>query len=109
MQSKTAPFHAARGSASFRDAAPALSLMVQLFLFEKVKKFFLGLATVNQRVASLLGKGGKIPHRTGIGRRHFENLPAFQFSQCFFGAQNWLRAVESARVDFLGELHGVAQ
>ena len=79
MQGKTAPLHPARGSASFRDAAPALSLMFQLFLFEKVKKFFLGLATVNQRVASLLGKGGKIPHRTGISCRYFEYLAAFQF------------------------------
>ena len=60
---------------------------------------------LKQLVASLLGKGLKVSHRTGIGGQHLEQLAALHVSQGFLGLEDGQRAVQTARVNLFVDLH----
>ena len=54
-----------------------------------------------QGVAGLLGESLEIAQRTGVCANDFEHLPGHQFSQRFFGFQNWQRTVQATRIQRL--------
>src|SRR5664279_6382196 len=58
-----------------------------------------------QFIAGLLGKRGKVLHRTWIGGDDAQHLARREFGQRLLGTQNGKRAVQSAGVEFLVEVH----
>src|SRR5579863_1050093 len=56
-------------------------------------------------IARLLRERGEIALRAGIGREDLEDLAALHVGERFFRAQDGQRTVQSARIDFLVNLH----
>jgi hypothetical protein len=60
---------------------------------------------LNQFVAGLLGKCGKVAQRAGVGGKHLKHLTTAHGGQGFFGFQNGQWAVQAACVEFKVNVH----
>lgn len=56
-------------------------------------------------MASLLGKSGKVPYRSGIRRQDVQDLPRQHLRQAFFCPQNRQRTQKPASIELLVKFH----
>src|SRR3954454_22641687 len=76
-----------------------------LFLHEE-GEFAVRFGVRQQLVAGLAREGLEILHRARVGGEDLEHLARAQVGQRLLRAQDWKRAIQSARVEFLVEVHG---